>query len=70
MYMHFILSFKYHVFNAWRWSERTEEVACVEGTHIKSQPHYVVTWIRSSHKQYVVITSSGYIAHVGAEVSG
>jgi len=24
IYTHFILSFKYHAFNSWRWSVRTE----------------------------------------------
>lgn len=27
-----MLDFKYHVSNAWRWSERPKHVACVDGT--------------------------------------
>jgi len=33
IYMHFILSFKWHVFNAWGLSVRSKCVACVVGTN-------------------------------------
>ena len=33
IYMHFILSFKYNIFNAWRWSVWLKHVACNDVTN-------------------------------------
>ena len=42
IYMHFILSFKYHVFNARKWSVRPEYVACTDG-------NYKICLVRRQH---------------------